>query len=75
MDQNIPVAVTHLFPVLDKKLISLLRSLQPEQWQQKTIARLWTVKDIAAHLLDGNIRTLSMARDGFMGMPAPDIKS
>jgi hypothetical protein len=60
--QNI-IYTAHLFPLLDEQLISLLRSLTTEEWNQPTIAKLWTVKDIASHLLDGNIRTLSLSRD------------
>ena len=63
----VPPLVTHLLPVLNEKLITLLRSLTPEEWQLPTIARLWTVKDVAAHLLDGNIRSLSLLRDGWWG--------
>jgi len=69
-----PIEVVHLLPVLDKKLIELLKSLSPEEWQQQTIAKLWKVKDVAAHLLDGNIRILSMLRDNYFGEKA-DIKS
>jgi len=64
------IQTTHLFPVLDEKLIELLASLGPEEWNRPTLARLWTVKDVAAHLLDGNVRGLSLARDGHQ--PAPD---
>ncbi len=64
-----------LLPILDKKLIQLLRSLGPDDWQKPTLAGNWTVKDIAGHLLDGNIRTLSMLRDGYFGAPAPVINS
>jgi hypothetical protein len=60
---EIPVTTIHLFTKLDNLLISLLRSLSPEEWQQQTIAKLWKVKDIASHLLDGNLRTLSFSRD------------
>ncbi len=65
--QNIPIDVVHLLPVLDEKLIDLLKSLSPEDWQKQTVARLWKVKDVAAHLLDGNIRILSMLRDVYYG--------
>jgi uncharacterized protein (TIGR03083 family) len=68
--QNIPVDAVHLLPVLDRMLIDLLRSLGPEDWSKQTIAKLWTVKDVAAHLLDGNIRILSMLRDKYTGEPA-----
>jgi uncharacterized protein (TIGR03083 family) len=64
---QVPIHTIFLFPALDRKLIELLRSLPPEEWNSPTRARLWTVKDIAAHLLDGNFRTLSMSRDGYFG--------
>jgi hypothetical protein len=59
MQQVIPIPTLHLFPVLDKLLIELLDSLTPADWNKPTVARLWTVKDIAAHLLDTNMRTIS----------------
>jgi hypothetical protein len=55
-----PLPVAHLFPLLDVELMKLLKSLSPEDWNKPTLAKLWTVKDIVAHLLDGNIRTLSI---------------
>ncbi|SFQ68880.1 maleylpyruvate isomerase N-terminal domain-containing protein [Hymenobacter arizonensis] len=67
----VPIEVLPLFPVLDQRLAELLRSLSPTDWQRPTLARQWTVKDVAAHLLDGNLRTLSMLRDGHFG-EAPD---
>jgi len=65
LQESVPIKTNHLFPLLDEKLLQLLRSLSHDDWNRPTTARLWTVKDIAAHLLDGNIRTLSMARDGY----------
>ena len=62
-----PIQVLPLFPGLDDKLSELLRSLSSEDWQQPTLARKWTVKDVAAHLLDGNLRTLSFVRDRYFG--------
>src|SRR5688572_11600298 len=69
-----PIDVVSLIHVLDAKLIELLKSLTPDEWQKQTVARLWVVKDVAAHLLDGNIRTLSMLHDGYFG-EKPEIKS
>ncbi len=69
------IHTTHLFPILDDKLIELLESLSPEEWNRQTIARLWTVKDVAAHLLDGNIRGLSLARDRHVLAPDREIGS
>ena len=69
MDANknsIPVPTLHLFPLLDKQLISLLQSLTPGEWQLPTIAKLWSVKDIASHLLDGNLRAISYYRDNYL---------
>lgn len=74
MRPNVPIDVISLLPALDRQLIELLKSLSPEEWQAQTIARLWKVKDVAAHLLDGNIRTLSMARDGYFHS-SPEIHS
>ena len=70
-----PIFTIDLFPRLDKKLIEVLKSLSPEDWEKQTIAPLWTVKDVAVHLLDGNIRTLSMLRDGYFGEKPDTIHS
>jgi uncharacterized protein (TIGR03083 family) len=73
--QAIPIDTLHLFPVLDKLLIELLRLLTAEEWNTPTIAKRWTVKDIASHLLDGNLRTLSLLRDQYVGDPPSNIHS
>ena len=65
----------HLFPILDQKLIELLKSLDANDWLKPSAARLWSVKDIAAHLLDGNLRTLSFSRDKFILPPDREISS
>jgi len=62
-----PIFVVDLFPKLDAKLIELLRSLSAADWERQTVAPLWRVKDVAAHLLDTNLRRLSIVRDGFFG--------
>ncbi len=72
---QIPIPTLHLFPVLDVKLLELLRSLSPDEWHLPTRARQWTVKDIASHLLDGNLRTISLFRDGFAGEKPANIHS
>ncbi len=74
-ETDIPVKTLHLFPVLDNLLIELLQSLKEEEWQLPTIAKSWTVKDIASHLLDGNLRTLSLSRDHYFGEPSSNIQS
>ena len=73
--KNKIIHTAHLFPILDKKLIDLLQSLSESEWKLKTRAKQWTVKDVATHLLDGNIRTLSISRDKYFGDPTQDINS
>ncbi len=75
MEKAPPIQVNHLFKVLDDKLIELLSSLTEEEWHRPTIAKLWTVKDIAAHLLDGNIRGVSIQRDRYLPGPPANIQS
>ncbi len=65
--------VIPLFPELDRQLISLLSSLTEEQWHLPTVAKQWRVKDVAAHLLDGNIRTLSASKHGYAGDPPGEL--
>ncbi len=71
----IPIPTAHLFPVLDQQLMELLQSLSKDDWNKPTIAKKWQVKDIAAHLLDGNIRTLSLSRDHHSLEPNKPINS
>lgn len=75
MPSTLPIETRHLFTLLNKQLIELLVSLNQAEWHAPTIAKLWLVKDIAAHLLDGNIRGLSFSRDHYFGEPAPNIQS
>ena len=70
-----PLLTAHLFPPLDGQLIELLRSLAPDDWERQTIAPRWTVKDVAAHLLDTQLRKLSFGRDGYAPSPPPVIAS
>lgn len=72
---DIPVVTLPLFPLLDQHLLNLLQQLSPEEWDLPTIAKQWTVKDIAAHLLDGNLRGLSFSRDRYFGVDSGPIHS
>ena len=58
-----PILCAHLLRTVDDKLIELLRSLAPSEWSLPTVAPLWSVRDVAAHLLDTALRKLSMVRD------------
>jgi uncharacterized protein (TIGR03083 family) len=75
MKQEIEIPTLPLFPLLDHKLIELLRSLTEEEWNAQTVARLWKVKDVASHLLDTGLRALSVSRDGYFGEKAENIHS
>jgi uncharacterized protein (TIGR03083 family) len=65
------ISVLPLFSELDALLLDVLRRLQRAEWQRPTLAPLWQVRDVAAHLLDGNLRGISLLRDGHLGDP-PD---
>ncbi|WP_113922047.1 maleylpyruvate isomerase N-terminal domain-containing protein [Cognataquiflexum aquatile] len=67
------IEVKHLFHELDILLIDLLKSLKASDWDKPTSAKLWNVKDIASHLLDTNLRTLSIQRDRHVGEKPPKI--
>jgi uncharacterized protein (TIGR03083 family) len=69
-----PIFTAHLFSKLDAMLIKLLRSLGPDDWEMQTIAGEWKVKDVAAHLLDTQLRNLSICRDGY-ALNGPNIGS
>jgi uncharacterized protein (TIGR03083 family) len=58
-----PILCAHLLRRVDQKLVDLLRSLEPREWDVQTIAPLWKVRDVVAHLLDTPLRKLSMVRD------------
>lgn len=55
-----------LFPILNHKLIRLLRELDQDDWERPTVCMEWNVKDIVAHLLDGNLRKISTSRDKYV---------
>ncbi len=53
-----PIYVIELFPLLSRELLTVLKSLQPDDWARPTICSPWSVKDVAAHLLGGNLGRL-----------------
>lgn len=68
------IDLRELFIKLDSQLIALLESLEKEDWNKQTVAKHWKVKDVVAHLLDGNMRILSGLRDDHP-IPGPEINS
>ncbi|HET7746502.1 MAG TPA: maleylpyruvate isomerase N-terminal domain-containing protein [Vicinamibacteria bacterium] len=65
-----PVDVRPLLLPLHEELMALLRGLPASDWARPATAR-WTVRDVAAHLLDTDVRRLSFHRDRHP-VPPPD---
>ena len=64
MEQLPIVDTAPLFRPLLAELLSLLRGLSAEAWTQPTVAGAWQVRDVAAHLLDVDLRKIAVYRDG-----------
>lgn len=71
----IPIQTLHLFSKLDDKLISFLEKLTDNEWHTQTVAKSWCIKDVASHLLDGNLRSLSLARDRYFSKEVSNINT
>jgi uncharacterized protein (TIGR03083 family) len=69
------ITTAPLFRPLGEELTGLLEQLAPEDWSRPTSAGAWTVRDVAAHLLDGDLRRLSSQRDGYLPAPPRPISS
>ncbi|MEM7537127.1 MAG: maleylpyruvate isomerase family mycothiol-dependent enzyme [Chloroflexota bacterium] len=65
MNKVAPIYVNHLFEEMLDALLMLLRSLPDDDWQKPTACAGWTVKDVALHLLGGDIGIVSRERDEF----------
>ena len=63
MKPVVRIETAHLFPGLHDHLMTLLRSMPREGWLRPTVAGGWRVRDVVAHLLDGQMRRLSIQRD------------
>ena len=55
------------------ELLRTLRGLDADEWDRPTVAPKWRVRDVAAHLLDGDLRKIAVYRDGHMLAPAKPI--
>src|ERR1700730_4377960 len=69
-----PILCAHVLRKVDEKLIELLSALAPSEWELQTVAPLWKVRDLAAHLLDTALRKLSLVRDSCY-VEAADLRS
>ena len=70
-----PIDTAPLFPGLHGELITLLRGLDAADWSRPTVAGAWRVRDVAAHLLDGDLRRLSAGRDAHLLPPDGPVAS
>lgn len=68
-----PIHTAPLFAGLHARLMSLLRGLDPPDWSRPTVAGSWEVRDVVAHLIDGQLRRLSLHRDGHAPPPDGDL--
>jgi uncharacterized protein (TIGR03083 family) len=57
------IDVRDRLPILYRELIELLRGLSADDWQRPTVCAGWQVRDVAAHLLDTDLRRLALGRD------------
>ena len=76
--QILPIApcyTSQLFRPLHGELLKTLRGLDAEGWNRQTLAPQWKVRDVAAHLLDGDLRKIAVYRDGHLLPPEPPIAS
>jgi uncharacterized protein (TIGR03083 family) len=64
LEEPRPVIVAALFPEIHRELVALLKSLSADDWNKPTICTGWSVKDVALHVLGGEIGNLSRRRDG-----------
>jgi len=60
---------------LHERLSALLRGLSSEDWLRPTVAGAWRVRDIAAHLVDGSLRTVSSRRDAYRPRGGPVLRT
>lgn|GEM_PF-5467672 len=65
MDRPRPVFTAQLFPSLLAGLLDLLAELSPGEWERAIPRKSWSVREVAIHLLGGDIGVLSRERDRF----------
>ncbi|HEV2033791.1 MAG TPA: maleylpyruvate isomerase family mycothiol-dependent enzyme [Candidatus Dormibacteraeota bacterium] len=63
-----PLAVIGLFKPDRDALLALLNELAPSQWSTSTVCSGWDVRDVALHMLGGDLASISGHRDGAWGL-------
>lgn len=71
----VPVDASPLFRPLLRELTGLLTTMNAADWDRPTLAGAWKVRDVAAHLLDGDLRKLAICRDLHRLSPEAAIRS
>ena len=64
-----PTLVQDLFLPLQEALLGVLHGLPAGAWDLPTPSTRWRVREIAAHILDGQLRRISAQRDGHAPPP------
>jgi uncharacterized protein (TIGR03083 family) len=68
-----PIVVGPLFRQDRAALIALLTDLSPHEWTLPTVCAGWDVRDVALHVLGGDLGNISRRRDGVPAVePRPD---
>ncbi len=63
-----PIASISLFKPDREALLALLNELTPSQWSTSTVCSGWDVRDVALHMLGGDLASISGHRDGGWGL-------
>ena len=65
--------MTGLFRPDREALLELLANLAPADWERPTVCAGWSVKDVALHVLGGDLGNIAIRRDGVRALsPQPD---
>lgn len=68
-----PILVADLFQPERAALLALLRGLSPAEWDRPTACSGWSVKDVALHILGGDIGNVSRRCDGVASPLPPNL--
>lgn len=63
-----PIAIGQLFRHDRAALVALLTDLSPHEWPLPTVCAGWDVRDVALHVLGGDLGSLARRRDGFRAL-------
>jgi uncharacterized protein (TIGR03083 family) len=74
--EPVPIDVIELFGEDRAALLQLLDALTEADWHHPTVCKGWSVRDVAAHVLGGDLGNVSRRRDRYTGVrphPGEDI--